>query len=250
MNWRGLVRRVEEMTECLSRASTAWRPDRLPRAAARVAGLVALALLLAACGDDGEETTDGSPPGEINISLDGEPAGGGEPAVDPPVAPPAEPAEEPAEPAAPDAEAPAPAESAAAPVDPAGAPVPEGDDPAAAGAEPSAAVAEAQLAAFAAEEPALPPAMAALIADADADAGRSYAQRCTGCHSFQAGRPARTEPQVGPSLYGVVDRRIGTVDDYDYSEALLALGRPEPFGPWPGSPPSSPTRRPSCRARA
>ena len=241
------MRRVEGMTECLSRASTAWRPDRLPRAAARVAGLVALALLLAACGDDGEETTDGSPPGEINISLDGEPAGGSEPAEP---APPAEPAEGPAEPAVPDPEPPAPAESAAAPVDPAEAPIPEGDDPALAGAEPSAAEAEAQLAAFAAEEPALPPEMAVLLADADADTGRSYAQRCTGCHSFQAGRPARTEPQVGPSLYGVVGRRIGTVDDYDYSEALLALGRPEPFGPWPGSPPSSPTPRRSCRAPA
>jgi cytochrome c len=43
-----------------------------------------------------------------------------------------------------------------------------------------------------------------------------FEARCSGCHSLGANR-------VGPMLRGVVDRRIGSAPDYNYSDAVKHL---------------------------
>jgi cytochrome c len=43
---------------------------------------------------------------------------------------------------------------------------------------------------------------------------------CMSCHSYQKGEP----PLVGPPLWGVFGRRVASVEGYQYSPALLALG--------------------------
>jgi len=42
---------------------------------------------------------------------------------------------------------------------------------------------------------------------------------CTSCHSYERDEPAL----VGPPLWGVVGRRIASVDGYEYSPALKAI---------------------------
>jgi cytochrome c len=42
---------------------------------------------------------------------------------------------------------------------------------------------------------------------------------CTSCHSYERDEPAL----VGPPLWGVVGRRIASVDGYDYSPAMKAI---------------------------
>lgn len=50
---------------------------------------------------------------------------------------------------------------------------------------------------------------------ADANAGRTvFIQRCAICHSDDKG-----ENKIGPSLYGVVGRKAGSVPGYHYSAA-------------------------------
>lgn len=62
--------------------------------------------------------------------------------------------------------------------------------------------------------------VAAMIEGADAAAGQAVSMQCIGCHSLGEGEPTR----FGPGLFGVVDRLIGGVEGYAYSEALAALG--------------------------
>lgn len=54
------------------------------------------------------------------------------------------------------------------------------------------------------------------VAAADATAGAQLFRQCTTCHTAEEGGPNR----VGPNLYGVVGRQIGSVDGYRYSRAL------------------------------
>ena len=42
---------------------------------------------------------------------------------------------------------------------------------------------------------------------------------CTSCHSYERDEPAL----VGPPLWGVVGRRIASVEGYDYSPAMKAI---------------------------
>lgn len=53
----------------------------------------------------------------------------------------------------------------------------------------------------------------------DAARGEKIFARCRACHSVQEG-----ENRVGPTLYGVVDRRAGTVPGYNYSKANKESG--------------------------
>lgn len=55
----------------------------------------------------------------------------------------------------------------------------------------------------------------------DAVRGARVFQRCYACHSID---PTERHHQ-GPNLYGVVGRRVGVVDGYEYSDAMLAAGR-------------------------
>ena len=55
---------------------------------------------------------------------------------------------------------------------------------------------------------------ASALAAGDAERGRAlYEARCTGCHSLEADR-------VGPRHRGVLGRRAGSVQGFDYSPAL------------------------------
>lgn len=57
--------------------------------------------------------------------------------------------------------------------------------------------------------------LAAVFGAADAAAGESVFKKCAACHSLAEG-----ENKVGPTLYGVVTRPIGSVAGFDYSGAL------------------------------
>lgn len=49
-------------------------------------------------------------------------------------------------------------------------------------------------------------------------AGKKLFFRCSACHTTNAGQSSA----FGPHLAGIVDRQVASLDDYDYSEQLLA----------------------------
>jgi cytochrome c len=57
-------------------------------------------------------------------------------------------------------------------------------------------------------------------AAADAAAGEKVFARCKICHSVQAGAPS----PVGPNLHGMFGRKAGSVEGYNYSEAMKNSG--------------------------
>jgi cytochrome c len=59
-----------------------------------------------------------------------------------------------------------------------------------------------------------------LLADASAEEGEGEARACAACHSFEQGGAAK----VGPPLWGVVGRPIGSEGGFSYSEALAGKG--------------------------
>ncbi|MGB3390847.1 MAG: cytochrome c family protein [Pseudaminobacter sp.] len=75
--------------------------------------------------------------------------------------------------------------------------------------------AEAEPAAAGGEEAAAVP-VAELLASADADAGAAVFKKCTACHSGEKGGPNK----VGPDLWDIVDRPIGTHGGFSYSAAM------------------------------
>ncbi|MEL6479675.1 MAG: cytochrome c family protein, partial [Pseudomonadota bacterium] len=60
---------------------------------------------------------------------------------------------------------------------------------------------------------------AALLAAADAGAGKKVFRKCRACHKLEDGKNG-----VGPHLWGVVGRDQGSVEGYNYSDALKGLG--------------------------
>lgn len=72
------------------------------------------------------------------------------------------------------------------------------------------------------------PAFAEGHASGDAEAGaEAFNRQCVACHvvvneagETLAGRNART----GPNLYGVVNRTLGTVEDFKYGDAMVDAG--------------------------
>jgi cytochrome c len=107
------------------------------------------------------------------------------------------------------AEAPAEGEKAAA-----AAPA-EGEKPAEGATAPAeAAQADAPAAAGGAD------AAVALLAKADAEAGKGLFSKCKACHTIEKGKPKG----VGPNLFGVVNRPKAASEGFDYSAALKAKG--------------------------
>ena len=53
---------------------------------------------------------------------------------------------------------------------------------------------------------------------ADAEAGRKVFNKCAVCHSTESG-----VTRVGPSLYGVVGRKAGSLPNFNYSSAITAI---------------------------
>jgi cytochrome c len=61
----------------------------------------------------------------------------------------------------------------------------------------------------------------AATAEGDAPRGARVFQRCYSCHSVD---PNETAQLQGPSLYGVIGRRAGSVPGFEYSDAMKAKG--------------------------
>ena len=63
--------------------------------------------------------------------------------------------------------------------------------------------------------------IAALMAMGDIAHGEKVFKKCAACHSIiKGGKNA-----IGPALYNVVGRKIGAIDDYKYSKALVAYNK-------------------------
>ena len=60
----------------------------------------------------------------------------------------------------------------------------------------------------------------ATAARADADAGKQVFKKCHACHNVGEG----AKNAVGPELNGVVGRKAGTVEGYNYSDANKSSG--------------------------
>ncbi len=63
--------------------------------------------------------------------------------------------------------------------------------------------------------------IAALIAMGDLTTGEKVFKKCSACHSIVKGG----KNNIGPALYNVVGRQIGSVGDYKYSKALSGYGK-------------------------
>ena len=59
--------------------------------------------------------------------------------------------------------------------------------------------------------------IAALLAMGDIAHGEKVFKKCAACHSIVKGG----KNAIGPALYNVVGRKIGAIEDYKYSKALL-----------------------------
>ena len=60
--------------------------------------------------------------------------------------------------------------------------------------------------------------ISALMALGDVTSGEKIFKKCAACHSINKGG----KHKIGPALYNVVGRKVGGVNDYKYSKALIA----------------------------
>ena len=63
--------------------------------------------------------------------------------------------------------------------------------------------------------------IAALMAMGDLVTGEKVFKKCAACHSIVKGG----KNAIGPALYNVVGRKVGAVEDYKYSKALVAYDK-------------------------
>jgi cytochrome c len=63
------------------------------------------------------------------------------------------------------------------------------------------------------------PSLEELMASADAEKGAKVFSKCKACHKLEDGANG-----TGPHLFGLVDRAIGSVGGFGYSDALTGLG--------------------------
>ena len=64
------------------------------------------------------------------------------------------------------------------------------------------------------------PGWPAAMAEADPKAGKRVAGKCVSCHTLNKGGPNR----VGPNLYGVAGRKVGSHSGFAYSSAMKGKG--------------------------
>jgi cytochrome c len=67
---------------------------------------------------------------------------------------------------------------------------------------------------------ALPFALAGPCAAADVEAGKTKFKLCAICHTAEAGKN-----KVGPSLFGIIGRKAGSLEGYNYSDAMKKFGK-------------------------
>ena len=63
--------------------------------------------------------------------------------------------------------------------------------------------------------------ISALLAQGDTDHGKSIFKKCVACHSIAQDGGNK----IGPKLYNVVGRTVGSLSDYKYSKALASYGK-------------------------
>jgi cytochrome c len=73
------------------------------------------------------------------------------------------------------------------------------------------------------------------FADGDAAKGERLFNRCKACHTIEKGGPNK----LGPNLHGLFGRQAGSVEGYNYSDALKNAGfvwTPEKLDGWLADP--------------
>ena len=63
--------------------------------------------------------------------------------------------------------------------------------------------------------------ISALMAMGDVTSGEKIFKKCAACHSIVKGG----KNNIGPALYNVVGRQVGSISDYKYSTALLGYSK-------------------------
>lgn len=58
------------------------------------------------------------------------------------------------------------------------------------------------------------------FAGGDAEAGKVVFKKCAVCHAVEAGKN-----KIGPSMWGIVDRKAASVEGFNYSTAMKASGK-------------------------
>ena len=61
----------------------------------------------------------------------------------------------------------------------------------------------------------------ALFASTSAADGAKVFKKCLACHSIEKGKPNK----IGPNIFGVLNRKAGSVSGYKYSKAMAAHGK-------------------------
>ena len=61
----------------------------------------------------------------------------------------------------------------------------------------------------------------ALFASTSAADGTKVFKKCLACHSIEKGGPNK----IGPNIFGVLNRKAGSISGYKYSKAMVAFGK-------------------------